>query len=72
MAKTKRARNATPLTVGEFAEYMTIKTLEHLGTMAPAERAARLDAFHREIAELRAKHGRARRTPVNRAPSRGR
>jgi hypothetical protein len=72
MNKTKRARKAGPLTANGFAEYMTIKTLEHLAKMAPQERAARLEAFHRGVAESRAKLGRAPRTRVSQAPSRDR
>jgi hypothetical protein len=72
MNETKRARPRKPLTVEEFADYMTIKTMEHLATMPTEERKARLEAFYRTAAVARARHARAARTRSSRASSRGR
>jgi hypothetical protein len=71
MNKTRRARKG-PLTVDEFAEYMAIKTMERLSTMPPDEREARLTAFGKIIAEVRAKRGRKPRSRGSRVPNRSR
>lgn len=70
MKKVTRPRK--PLTAESFAEYMTIKTMDHLAKMPREERKARLEAFHRTVAEARATHARAARTRSSRASSRGR
>jgi hypothetical protein len=72
MKKTTSPRARKPLAAEEFVEYMTIKTMEHLATMPSEEKKARLEAFHRGVAEARATHARAARTRVSRASSRGR
>ena len=71
MNKTKRARKG-PLTVDEFADYMVIKTMDRLSTMSPDEREARLTAFGKIIAEVRAKRGRKPRSQGSRVPNRSR
>jgi hypothetical protein len=53
MNKTKVTRSRKPLTPEAFAEYMTIKTMDHLAKMPREERKARLEAFHRTVAEAR-------------------
>jgi hypothetical protein len=71
MNKAKRAKRRRP-TAEQFADFMALKTLAHLAKMAPQEKAARLEAFHRGVDELRATRGRARRRRVSRVSSRGR
>jgi len=53
--KSKRPRKTGRLSADEFAEYMTVKTMEHLSKMPLAERKARLAAARRVIAAMRAK-----------------
>ncbi len=73
MSAVKRTSRKRPSTTEELAEYLTIKTMEHLAKMDPAERQARVAAFHRTVAEARAKHADARRTRGSRVrtPCRG-